>query len=506
MFYNANSAPDAQKSSFLHPRDPGVEQEYETLIRAWKHQLIGHTPITPSNDYIRFAWMRLMDHYLDQQWLDSKQMMQCAQAWSARESIGLDEAVHTMNILGLKSMQRSLDARQELLQALGDPDFMAGFGVSSIQEEDVDEQFSLTGSEDQEEEDDEQVVHAPLLVKHHTKRADEVLDEAIVTIENNQEGDGPIHIYHNQEDEEVKSRLTYDKYNVEVKQRSRLTSSNSTPNVSLAAVQDGFPEDNKEISRKYESCYQQLPQASSWKEILIKQHNEDDNFSDNDSMSSTGIQSDINSLPLGSGVQWKSWFLEEKNGKTLVKKPTFSTHLDNDNVPTSFEENLASEKIETDTSFFGLYENTTYDLLPTEKKGKPFLMARSESSISAFRPISNNLAPRCQPSLEPIANSYPLRRSSSSYSGAREKFVMRMPTKDENNPAVTAPTITKSKSFPNKAALASSIKKSYASSPPPMPPKERNFMIRSIVSKKASLSKLFGSKKPSSSSAFSSAQ
>lgn len=492
MLCNTDSAQDAQTPSFLHPHDPSIEQEYETLIRAWKHQLIGRTPPTPSNDYIRFAWMRLMDHYLDQQWLDSKQMMQCAQAWSARESISLTEAVHTMNILSLKSMQRSLDTRQELLQALGDPDFMVGFGVSPIKEEDIAERFSLAGSEDQEEDDDEQVVYAPLFVKHNTVLTEEILDEAIITTENTQE-DELIRLYNGQEDEEVKSRSTYQEDTVVVvEQRSRLTSSSSTPNISLTANQ----EDTKGIARKYESYYQQLHQASSWKEISI--NHDDDEFSDNDSLCSASIHSDANSPPLGSGVQWKSWFLEEQNDQTAVEQPLLGINHMDDNVPIIFEEDFADQKVETDASFSGLYA----DLMPTDKKTQPFLMVRSESSISAFRPISNNLAPRCQPTPRPIASSYPLQRSSSSYSGLKENLMM--PSKSATT--TTVPTITKSKSFPSKAALTTSVKKSYASSPPPMPQKERNFMIRSIVSKKASLSKLFSSRKLSSSSASSSAQ
>jgi hypothetical protein len=497
MLCNTDSAQDAS-SSFLHPHDPSVEREYENLIRAWKQQLIGQTPPTPSNDYIRFAWMRLMDHYLDQQWLDSKQMMQCAQAWSARESISLTEAVHTMNILSLKSMQRSLDARQELLQALGDPDFMVGFGVSPIQEEDEDERSSLAGSEDHED----QIVHAPLLVKHNTTPAEEIMDEAIVTTENKQQEEELIHLYAGQKCEEVKSRSAYEEETDGVPKRPRLLSSASTPNISLVTNQQEFADDSNEFSRKCESYYQQLPQASSWKETSIKQDKDDDRYSDNQSLCSVSIHSGTNnsSPPLGSGVQWKSWFLEDQNDQTAAEYPLLSIHpTDNHHTSIIFEEDFADEKVETDASFSGMYttNNTSYDLLSIEKKTQPFLMVRSESSISAFRPISNNLAPRCQPILDPIANSYPLQRSSStSYSGPKERLMM-IPKSKPTTAAATAPTITKSKSFPSKAALpsSSSLKKSYASSPPPMPPKERNFMIRSIVSKKASLSKLFGSKK-----------
>lgn len=351
MLCNYNDAQDALNStSFLHPNDPIVDQEYENLIKAWKHQLIDKIPTTPNNDYVRFAWMRLMDHYLDQQWLDSKQMMQCAQAWSARESISLPEAVHTMNILGLKSMQRSLDARQELLQALGDPEFMVSFGISPIQSND-DKRVSLSGSED-----DESEVHAPLLMKHNTVNEE---DEAIITT------DEIIDDYHAEDHFE----------------RSRITSSSSTPNISSLSSED-------EQCRYYK--------ASSWKEI---------DSSDN--------------------VQWKSWFLNSHNNEGEKIKPIV----------------FADEKVQTD------------DI-------QPYLMVRSESSISAFRPISNNLAPRCQ---QPQQHTSLERKT----------------------------TITKSKSFPSK-------------SPASVPQKERNFMIRSFVNKKVSLSKFFNGRKTSTSSCSSS--
>ncbi|KAI8887575.1 hypothetical protein K501DRAFT_268667 [Backusella circina FSU 941] len=127
MFFKST---EKLKPSYAHPLDPSVDHEYEILVQSWKDQLVQNTPNIPNADYARYAWLQLMDHYLDQQWLDSKQMLQCAQAWSGRELISVSEAVHTMNILSLKFMQRSLDTRKELLNTLNDPDLMMALGIS----------------------------------------------------------------------------------------------------------------------------------------------------------------------------------------------------------------------------------------------------------------------------------------------------------------------------------------------------------------------------------------
>lgn len=496
MFTNIQDAQDAQQQNpslapppFLHPHDPNVEKEYETLIQAWKNQLIDKTPISPSYEYIRFAWMRLMDHYLDQQWLDSKQMLQCAQAWSARDSISITEAVHTMNVLSLKSMQRSLDARQELLQALGDPDFMVGFGVGPI---DI-TLNPLAGTEVEEEEEEDNQVHAPLLVMHNNTPVEESFnfigdddqDEAIMTttFKQQQEED-------QEQEQEEQDLIELDQ--VGIKQHGfRLTSSSSTPNISIRSSQDDFSLNKSGFDRKYESYYQQLNQASSWKEIEMKQ-DEESFISEDQSIYSD--HSDINVHVNGNGFQWKSWFVDE-NPENQQDQPLLGP-----DEPIIFEQEFADEKVETDSCLTDLYN-------PQHKKNQPFLMVRSESSISAFRPISNNLAPRCQRQLNPLQL---MKRSSSSYS---IEHAQQQQQQQQHLQQLTAATITKSRSFPTKSSISASFKNTCSSStyssPPPMPTnstntKERNFMIRSIVGKKVSLSKLFGSRKSSSSSSTSS--
>ncbi|KAK4512328.1 uncharacterized protein ATC70_003026 [Mucor velutinosus] len=478
MFSHIQHAQDAHNPQpFLHPHDPNVEKEYETLIQAWKNQLIEKTPASPSYEYIRFAWMRLMDHYLDQQWLDSKQMLQCAQAWSARDSIGITEAVHTMNILSLKSMQRSLDARQELLQALGDPDFMAGFGVTPI-DTTLD---PLAGIEAQDEDDDDEEdrqVHAPLLVTHNNTPIEESSntfpgeeDEAIMTDD----------IKPEQTDSE--EGLSEPDQQACKQQGFRLTSSTSTPNISIRSSQDDFSFNKSGFNRKYESYYQQLDQASCWREMEMK-HEEVSVMSDDQSIYSD--HSDINEHVNGNGFQWKSWFVDEQSDHQQQQQPLLAP-----DEPIIFEQEFADEKVETDACLAELYN-------PQPKKNQPFLMVRSESSISAFRPISNNLAPRCQQLMKRSSSSITIEKAEPQHQP------LQLPA---------AATITKSRSFPTKASLSASFKavpsSSSASSPPSMPTnstsiKERNFMIRSIVGKKVSLSKLFGSRKSSSSSSTSS--
>ncbi|RCI04080.1 hypothetical protein CU098_012788, partial [Rhizopus stolonifer] len=396
MLCNTQDAQDApqKKKSFIHPHDPYVEQEYEALIRAWKNQLIEHTPSSHNNDYIRFAWLRLMDHYLDQQWLDSKQMLQCAQAWSARDSLSLTEAVHTMNILSLKLMQRSLNARQEMLQALGDPGFMVSF------------------------DQDEAIVTTPIVPESTVEN--ETLRARRMTLLLEQ----PLHL--------------------SATRRSRIGSSSSTPDM---------PTSQKEmvhrLNRKYESYYQQLYHSTPH---LWKGDNQQQEFSDASSVF-TSVHSETSSPILPSGAQWKSWFLGNDTRPPPPLAPSLSSppivvvsrdKQEEEEQPTVF----ANEKVQTDDSFANMYSRESKKV-----SKQPFLMARSESSITAFRPISNNLAPRCQP----FSNYY----SSSNNSVPEASYSTSAIQNDKIK-------ITKSKSFPSKPTFTSKIP--TRSSPPPLPP------------------------------------
>ncbi|KAI9486084.1 MAG: hypothetical protein EXX96DRAFT_547649 [Benjaminiella poitrasii] len=499
-------------SIMSNPSDPSVEKEYEALIRQWKTQLIEQQPAVPSNcDYVRLAWMRLMDHYLDQHWLDSKQMLQCAQAWSSRESIGLAEAVHTMNIISLKFMQRSLDARKELLQALGDPDFMASLGVAPINNTSIEQKPTPAGLSDgeEDEEDERQEVHAPLLVKHNNSQTDHSRleididspvrnDEAIITIGKINEN---ITDQARIDNDDVIDLSTYDDNSDEdtispaFTSYSHLKVSLSTPNMSTSTNKDNLPVSYNGLFRRHESCYQQLYKISSWKEIQIK---EEDDISENQSIYSSlqniGNKSELCLPAFDYSTQWKSWFSGKQIDSIICDNPL--------ELPvscfTEFSgEDFANEKIETDETFSDLY----LALGESKSSGihKPSLMTKSESNISTFRPISNNLAPRCHQAMmsSPIPNS--MKRSSSCFDHINDSN-LRLPLysnehSSSNFFSSTRSIITKSKSFPSKTKPSAE-----APSPLPLPQKERKNMIRSIVNKKVSFSKLFGSKKGSSSS------
>ncbi|KAG2219085.1 hypothetical protein INT45_000368 [Circinella minor] len=154
-------------------------------------------------------------------------------------------------------------------------------------------------------------------------------------------------------------------------------------------------------------------------------------------------------------------------------------------------------------------------------------MIRSESSISAFRPISKNLAPRCSAALvrdKSISTSTSkqfIYRDSLSSSSSSSSTNPAAVDNQQFNTTKSVPIITKSQSFPSKGAamsigsstLSDSTRRpalpKMASYSTPRPiggtgsekrsstnnTKERNFVMRSIVSKKASLSKLFHAKK-----------
>ncbi|KAI8369977.1 hypothetical protein BD560DRAFT_423962 [Blakeslea trispora] len=503
------------KKPYIHPHDPFVEEEYEALIRAWKNQLVEHTPSSHNNDYIRFAWMRLMDHYLDQQWLDSKQMLQCAQAWSARDALSLTEAVHTMNILSLKLMQRSLDARQEMLQALGDPGFMVSFGIPSATNSN--DRVSLAGTEDEEEEEEDQEIHAPLFSNHEPIPANRIEDEGIVTChfgEPKQELLKDEQLQKPKQDPETMQarRLTLlveqSKDMLPVRRRSRVLSFNSTPALSSNQKQKAF-----KLNRKYESFYHELHHDTlpNWKEdLIIKQPD----ISSESTSAFTSAHSEMSSPILQSEAQWKSWFLGDdaqppppvpisltsspppSANNTAIPVPALpsiapSTISGNELTREQSKSTVyAEEKVETDVSTLTAYPRSSLKKI----QQRPSLLIKSESSITAFRPISNNLAPRCQPLPSPLLmNDVVMPQVSASAS-----LIQNGKTK-----------ITKSKSFPSKSALLSSKKFGSFSPPPPMPPQREqshqqlsHFMTR--VKKKVSLTKLFTGKKSSSSTSSSS--
>ncbi|KAF7721931.1 hypothetical protein EC973_003919 [Apophysomyces ossiformis] len=379
-------------------------------------------------------------------------MLQCAQAWYQRNSVSLDEAVRTMNILSLRIMQQSLDARQELLHTLmtrsftrpqipstnphlsSPAHFMPSPSGRQMQEGDDEKKPSSILSEEQEE------MHAPLLRRHQSSilgrsaqlKAPHTVDTSVHTA------------YQVRDDLET--------YDINAAMRPvRLTSSPSAP--AFSTTQETVECHNRNMPAcAHNSYYENLSATNKSKDADYSRSN-----------SSTSSLSD----EIGDR-QWESWFA--KNGQTnyccfyckncLASKRLSADEADvpmmrTDDTTTGISEAKFKEH---DISFFAC-EKT--------------LIGKTESSISTFRPISKNLAPRCAPA--------PKRSSSSSYACSRSSW-------QDNQP-----TITKSRSFPSKIAALGRPKHC-----PPMPvktPKERNFVMQSIVNKKVSLSKLFSSKK-----------
>ncbi|KAG0168830.1 hypothetical protein DFQ28_004204 [Apophysomyces sp. BC1034] len=447
--------------SNLLPDPRHIKREYEKLIREWTDELFNARPETSSqsfeysqmdNQYLRFAWMRLIDRHLEQQWEDSQHMLQCAQAWYRRSSLSLAEVVHTMNILSLRSMQQSLDARQELLHTLASrssalpqfPSFSMHTPPSTVfgrpipqESKEVYEEEGQQQSSILSEEQDE--MHAPLLRRHHTNVINRPITFDAVVASSASMDTSP-HTCNGIEPCAISTAA----------RPSRLTPSPSTPTFSTShdtvVCQNGFvPACNH--NRYYEK-------------LSVETKRKDTCRSRTNSSSSTG--DDVENKP------WESWFT--KSGQTnyccfFCKNPlpVKSLSADEADIPMMRTDDSTSGSSEAK---FKEYEAS---LLSNEKAP----IGKSESSISTFRPISKNLAPRCAPP--------PKRSSSSSYTRSRSSW-------QENQP-----TITKSRSFPSKVAALGKPKHS-----PPLPTKthkERNFVMQSIVNKKASLSKLFSSKK-----------
>jgi hypothetical protein len=413
----------------------------------------------------------------------------------------MSEAVHTMSTLSLKSMQRSLDARQELLNTLGDPEIMMAFGVSpsSINNERKNQDASILSRNQKQrfslephEEDEEQEIHAPLLARHTVSPIDELLDayaeqpceesnpdDDFTDIPLDKKDQVPNHNDTDIEEEDIiSSRLT-----IGGKSTSDIVSHPDRPIIlhHSSSMSDININNSEKTSHKEKYGSQQ-----SLHSITTLKEDYEQKCLDESSVYSS--KSD-GSSQLGNGSPWKSWFLSDQGA------------LENDSVhrklTTYGSSDFANEKVETDAPI-EIYNHPSNNnnssinakpflsyghLISPQHDNYPFKMVRSESSISAFRPISNNLAPRCQPTRH--------RRNSSNTTAAGSG--------DQPVALKTTATINKSKSFPSKSALNATM----SSSPPPLPNKERHFMLRSIVSKKASLSKLFGVKKSVSSTSIS---
>ncbi|KAI9033858.1 hypothetical protein CLU79DRAFT_725870 [Phycomyces nitens] len=445
------------------PLDPRIEREYNKLVDTWTQQLLtdGHHLDILSSDTqsIRLSCMRLMHRYLDQQWIDSQQMLQCAQAWNSYPSLSPVEAVHTMNILSLRTMQRSIDARREFLHALGDssdqrpmidlslplptpPSFSEAI-PNPIPEPEPDSldrnSFALS----------EEEVHAPLLRTH--KLSYPQLPEPQLVFH------PPPHRYRR---DSVWTHPHGDPIQPEEK----------------TEVEPFSPRESDESTS--EPMYQRL---STWKKLVGDRQATGLDPEDPDpwqSLYGPGFLSSSSS---------SSFFPKED-----LKEPLVTLTDPEDVVVKTSPQPLKSALRAHHNIHSPPTPCPSSPPPPTPTLSSPIL--RSESSISAFRPISKNLAPRCK------APTCSVRHSHSSLSIRSYANEGSCPDSSVWKVRQEKPTITKSCSVPTTVGRSISSKTS-----PPLPTsststkiaKERNFVMRSIVSKKASLGKLFAGKKAS---------
>jgi hypothetical protein len=289
-----------------------------------------------------------MDHYLDQQWLDSKQMLQCAQAWSGRKSISLSEAVHTMNTLSLKFMQRSLDTRKELLNTLNDPDLMMALGIPR----DV-------GNQEKEK-------HVRDNESFHSINMDKEENSALSSSDVSSQDNDSIH----QDDESsVHDRQTFDGcesvtesiFSTDIKKRTVLEVetfglqnclrySRSMPDFSLEM---NFPDNQDSQS------------AGSFKEVQTTQYGSDGSSTYSSTASSQS-----------------EFFLHSRDGPEDNTANFFTIRQS-----TLYKAGFADEKVETDNAFDEVTESTniysSHQLcVPGQEQ---FNMIKSESSISVLQ-------------------------------------------------------------------------------------------------------------------------
>lgn len=565
------------------PYDPRINDEYEALVRKWTDHLLSksrHSPInstissttTPPSPHHLTKNNKIIDRLLEEQWIDAQRVLSCAQAWNTRDSLSIEEAVRTMNILGLRMMQRSLTTRHELNvqhqqcpAKTDEPDFdMPSFDLQSktlLDEAITIPRFSLALSLD---EDDEHEMHAPLLRRYQQSSDDSSSD--------NTSNHHPITSNNNVQAANSYSTTT-STLSTPARRPFRLMQSPSAPDFSESA-----------LLMERENCANKFAPASnyyryypmSWRPL--PEHEDDDandvDAEDNNrhisiSSSSTSSSSTTSSDQDHEGYAWKSWFnhshhqADNQHKQHIctfcwnpIAKKSLSTGDADDAAASRLLSSSHSSSLESTTTGVGAsgqaqvwspdsyhsacspdkallddkygcsndesssMEEDVFETPTTSSFGfQTDTILRSESSISAFRPISKNLAPRCSPpssSSTPPDNWRYRRRETSSSMQAD------LPPQQQQRPA-----IPKSQSFPSKvASLASSSSNSKVPDVPIIKAsttkssasattvpatimgksvdkgtsssssKERNFVMRSIVSKKASLSKLFsGSKK-----------
>ncbi|KAI8979590.1 hypothetical protein BDF20DRAFT_835594 [Mycotypha africana] len=505
--------------TLLDPNDPSIEKEYKKLAEAWKNQIRNKAPSQQNKDFIRLAWLRLMDHYLDQQWLESKQMLQCAQAWSSQQRISVRQAAHTMKIISLKSMRRSLETRREILQALDDSQLITSFEMSdstSTLERLIKERLSIADSGGVEGLDGDELRHSALM-KHLNGSTEEILtlhDEGIMTPE---EVNRYIQFIGHDYNRESKVFNGESKIQTEVDSTHPLSSSKSTsttssksnyfrwlipsrstPNMSFNSNNIRKP-GSQGLTRSYDTYYEKLHQALPWKDLSTKY----------DSTVSAGNSStDTDGCNTNNKFNWKSWFhgddLDHSSTEPLMEAVTECFVV---------EEPFANEKVEADALLMTEFYKNSSAILDWEtddnngQNESKLATVSKKASISSFRSHSKNPASPQQvqqlqlESPQPQDNSYP------SYVKIGERDLITYTPRSGrkyNSSVSTSPTMTKSTSVPSQTTSATLTDRNtdysdtLTNSTKP-PSKERSFTIRGMH-KKLSLPKLFGNKKAAAAS------
>ncbi|KAI7877390.1 hypothetical protein K492DRAFT_197769 [Lichtheimia hyalospora FSU 10163] len=555
------------------PYDPRINDEYEALVRKWTDHLLTksrYSPIdnsmsstTPSSPHHSTKSDKTVDLLLEEQWIDAQRMLSCAQAWNIRDSLSIEEAVRTMNILGLRMMQRSLTTKHELnVQRSTKTDEpmidMPSFDLQSktLFDEAINiPRFSLALSLD---EDEEHEMHAPLLRRYQQSsddnNSDSITHQHPITSNNNVQA--------------ATTCSTTSTLSTPARRPFRLMQSPSAPNFSESALLM----ERENCANKFapaNNYYRYYP--TSWRPLPEQGDEDDENVKDNNghisiSSSSTTSSSSTSSSQDHEGYAWKSWFnhshhqshqhkqhvctfcwnpIAKKSLSTGDADDAAAARLLSSSNSSSFESTacgpaaLDQAQVWTPNSYHSAcspdralldhihnkygssndesssVEEDVFETPTTSSFGfQTDTILRSESSISAFRPISKNLAPRCSPPPPPPA---------ANGNDIRWRYQRREISSSIQADPQQRPAIPKSQSFPSKVASlasssshkipdvpiikASTTKSSASATTVPTTimgksadksssSKERNFVMRSIVSKKASLSKLFsGSKK-----------
>lgn len=543
-------SPSAPHVTLLHdPRDPSLQSEYEALVLSWARQLVSNSSQVQSDTKSSStattdttSRTELVYRHLDALWIDAQYMLQCAQAWNARPTaLQPAEAIHTVNILGLHLLQRVLDTRRALEphhQELQQPQQhkQNDFGnddawtlasnvakkvavVQDAPQQGVrdttsryfeDEQPLEEVSQDDEDDEEEQVMHAPLL-RRHQDACSSSPDVSMVWTQDKLKKKPSL-----QTIESVAAKagaaLSIRSNSTSRRRPLRLVPSPSAPCCSITPAHapadapcHGFQPAVNYQHYYHCSAHHEASQSSSLSSSTGSLHNEDHYWrswfgkkNDHNSTSSTcafckqpvakkslsasdATEAAIHSSGSSGSASSSSSSSQSCNDQRSRRHMYGVYHqsgegsqedgLDESSralLEDRKEEMLSDDDVDDDESD-GAYDELmrNYGCLTSSSSSG---MIRSESSISAFRPISKNLAPRCAP---PPVLEEP--SSPTSESPARRSLI-------------------KSRSFPSKVASIA-VEEVSTRSPPPPSLKERNFVMRSLVNKKVSLSKLFNGKR-----------